>query len=927
MNKQEQQWKIHQTMVKFSCDAASKGARWSCQQPVEFPPPEVVLDSLLSRDLWSSGKALHIKPLMASKRKSTTPCMVRAADVTERDPDLEMVGQVDASPHQLPDQSWPADNGMADGDQGMEKPTTESQQARKLEGGYECKYCTFKSQDLNEFTEHVDTIHPNVILNPFYVCAVCNFTTKRYDTFTDHNVRHHPMESNFKLKLIKRNNQTILEQTMDDPTNGGDVEKEETAPGGISIAKTPIMKTIKGKTDGKRINTSPQVKQEFDSAQEGNGEEGGNGPLRGGLLIPETVIKDGVAHVMPSIQPPPNISLIPKVMIPMHGTKYNKAMDISRNLIGSFNKFPYPTQAELSWLTVVSKHPEEQIKMWFSTQRLKHGISWAPEEVEEARKMMFNGTIQAPTIAAAPATTEGSMEQVIQAAVPCQLMGQSGIVFTQVANGAAVPCSPVAPRAAGGSGQAQTQKRGALTTQVPVDCKRASVAQVLAQLAAQGQPLPFVPVSGADVSTGRKKTKEQMAELKASFATSQFPDDQEILRLMQVTKLSRSEIKKWFSDNRYRTQRGHTSHASAETIVVIPQEATSFHGTRRSGWNTSSEFAPQKFKEKSSEQLRALEESFHSSSFPTDEEKERLRVDSKLTRREIDAWFAERRKLRDSFERGSLEMRKIDFKQEHGRWEAADSTHLGTPHHLSKYGVPSPASAPHRTKAATPADKSHKKSQEQLHILKSVFARTQWPTVEQYDSLVVQSGLPRNDIVRWFGDNRYAIKNGNLKWLGQYQRANSDGQNGQGNNMNGSGGRGTRKHKSGGWNCSSHTSQSRAGKAVLLQYYLQHRQLREEDLDELVSRSNLSYEQVRDWFAEKQTEDAMDTSESNSRDGQFSELEEEEEEDWSAVDDTSERGDDVLSEFTGSWARASQCGLTGFNGLDSESMSAENSNM
>lgn len=174
-----------------------------------------------------------------------------------------------------------------------------------------------------------------------------------------------------------------------------------------------------------------------------------------------------------------------------------------------------------------------------------------------------------------------------------------------------------------------------------------------------------------------------------------------------------------------------------------------------------------------------------------------------------------------------------------------------------------------------------------------------------------------------FGDNRYAIKNGNLKWLEQYQRANSD-HNGQ-NNVNGSGGRGSRGHKtSGAWSGSVY-SQSRAGKSVLLQYYLQHRQLREEDLDELVSRSNMSYEQVRDWFAEKQTEDAMDTSESNSRDGQCSE--EDENKDWGVVDDIDERGDYVLSDLTANWTRASQCGSTGFNELDSESMSAENSNI
>ncbi|XP_059829022.1 zinc fingers and homeoboxes protein 2a [Hypanus sabinus] len=867
---------------------------------------------------------------MASKRKSTTPCMVRATDVRERDPDLEVVGQAGGSPHQLSDRSWPAESGMSDEDPALEKAALDRHRTRKLEGGYECKYCTFESQDLNEFTEHVDTLHPNVILNPFYVCAVCNFTTKRYDTFTDHNSRYHPGETSFKLKLIKRNNQTILEQSLDDPANGRNADKEEMPPAGISISKTPIMKMNKSKVDGKRLNTVSRVKDEFGATQESKAEENANGPLHAGLVVPETVIKDGVAHVMPSIQPPPNFNLIPKVMIPMHGCKYNTAMDINKNLIGSFNKFPYPTQAELSWLTAVSKYPEEQIKMWFSTQRLKHGISWAPEEVEEARKMMFNGTIQTPTITVVPAAAKGNTQHIVQAGVPCQLVGQTGIVLTQVANGAAASCSPITLTVAGSSSQAQSQKRGMLSSQVVADSKQqANVIQVCAaQLASQGNSVLFSP-GNVDVSISRKKTKEQMAELKASFAVSQFPDDDEVFRLMQVTKLSRSEIKKWFSDNRYRTQKGHSSHASAETTVTIPHEPAPGHGARRSGWNTFSDLGSHKFKEKSAEQLKVLEESFQNSSFPTDEEKDRLRVESKLTRREIDAWFSERRKLRDSLEGGILEMRKADLKQENIKSEIAETVHIkmsqSAAHYLSKSGTPPPSGAQQHIKTTSPIDRTHKKSQEQLHILKSAFARTQWPSVEQYDTLVVQTGLPRNDIVRWFGDNRYAIKNGNLKWLDHYQRANSDGHNGQ-SSFNGSGARGSRALKmAGAWSRAAHSTQSRSGKSVLLQYYVQHRQLKEEDLDELVSKSNMSYEQVRDWFAEKQTEDAMDTSESNSRDGQCSE--EDEHEDWTMVDDISEKDDYVLSEYTGNWARASRCSSTGFNELDSESMSAENSNI
>lgn len=42
----------------------------------------------------------------------------------------------------------------------------------------------------------------------------------------------------------------------------------------------------------------------------------------------------------------------------------------------------------------------------------------------------------------------------------------------------------------------------------------------------------------------------------------------------------------------------------------------------------------------------------------------------------------------------------------------------------------------------------------------------------------------------------------------------------------------------------------KSGRDILKEYYLRHRFLNELDLDELVSKSNMSYEQVREWFAE-----------------------------------------------------------------------------
>lgn len=43
--------------------------------------------------------------------------------------------------------------------------------------------------------------------------------------------------------------------------------------------------------------------------------------------------------------------------------------------------------------------------------------------------------------------------------------------------------------------------------------------------------------------------------------------------------------------------------------------------------------------------------------------------------------------------------------------------------------------------------------------------------------------------------------------------------------------------------------QVKSGKEFLKDYYLKHRTLNERDLDDLVAKSSMSYEQVRDWFS------------------------------------------------------------------------------
>ncbi|MXQ81888.1 hypothetical protein E5288_WYG004853 [Bos mutus] len=61
--------------------------------------------------------------------------------------------------------------------------------------------------------------------------------------------------------------------------------------------------------------------------------------------------------------------------------------------------------------------------------------------------------------------------------------------------------------------------------------------------------------------------------------------------------------------------------------------------------------------------------------------------------------------------------------------------------------------------------KTKGKTKEQLAILKSFFLQCQWARREDYHKLEQITGLPRPEIIQWFGDTRYALKHGQLKWF------------------------------------------------------------------------------------------------------------------------------------------------------------------
>uniref|UniRef100_A0A3Q0SWE8 Zinc fingers and homeoboxes 2a n=1 Tax=Amphilophus citrinellus TaxID=61819 RepID=A0A3Q0SWE8_AMPCI len=683
---------------------------------------------------------------MSSRRKASTPCMIRPEQtMVELDDEAEDTQNMEVhSANSL----WASDPPLAP-DKPAAEPPDLSKPQRRQQGGYECKYCPFSTQNLNTFKEHVDANHPNVILNPLYLCAVCNFNTKKFDTLTEHNERCHPGESNFKFKRIKMNNQTILEQTIEGCSNNAVIYNTSGAicgkgdelgtlplskPTTVKVGKPKIMTSDIKRTDSQLGKVITDLTKKPITAVNVNGT----------VIIPEsTLLKaDSLSHIMPSLQRPLNYTQVPKIAVPLNTTKYNPTLDDNLTLISSFNKFPYPTQAELSWLTAASKHPEEQIKVWFTTQRLKQGISWSPEEVEEARKKMFNGTIssvpQTFTVVA-PHTSSKAMQpaaSVLQS-LPCQLLGQTSLVLTPVANGSTVTCAPLALTVA--NQVAQSLKRPLASPAIATESKRPSIIQTISAPMATSK---LVSPKVLSFTVDPNKTAEQLSVLRSSYTQCPFPEEDEIYRLIETTGLSRGEIKKWFSEQRLLNLK----------VSLVLRKVTPLLKDGPVKKAVPSQFPLlERVKGKSSEQLKALEESFQRSSSPTE-----LAQETRLSKTEVDCWFSERRALRDNMEKALLTMTSKNTEDRIERRGAL----LNGASHREQDGKPLPSTSP------API------SSRSLSLLREVrmFCRTQWPSPEEYSQLETQTSLGRTDIVRWFKDHRSSLKNGEtLDWMEGFQ--------------------------------------------------------------------------------------------------------------------------------------------------------------
>ncbi|XP_030016118.1 homeobox and leucine zipper encoding a [Sphaeramia orbicularis] len=541
-----------------------------------------------------------------------------------------------------------------------------------------------------------------------------------------------------------------------------------------------------------------------------------------------------------------------------------RELDGIPELVQAFNLFPYPSSREVNTLARVCALPLDKVKVWFMVQRIKYGISWSSEEIEETRRKLsvpdlYNDSPEIyedrPGLKSKGKSCDDAMSEASD-----EVEGSfSSFNIPKKKPKCESPDSykPAKPSTPCFS-STLPPPQDSYYYRSPVDKQESTATDVSLDLSeSPSQQLRH---------SRYKKSKVQLAALRKSFLRENWPAEAELRRLQEETGLSRNDIRKWFSDSRYQLRVGRGSLAAAQTYshhgvvgdkpdpltqpLPLISQKTRQNGVKGSEMKNSHFF--QTFLSNSLEAYgeRVLEAegyddaeelSGDGDSFKDEEQSDEPLQLTKPCKTEPDVSSVVKCSPDSSPSDSPIPTVSPVKRLPNSVTTSKKSIHSAKTSPLQTQSGASSSTSPALTSGGRP-----RKTKQQLDVLKQHFLRCQWPKSEEYTELVKLTGLPRADVIQWFGDTRYAVKNGQLRWVkgvrDQFLAELAAQQSGSGLS-NGSGvGRKRRSQANG-------TSTDSPDIQPLLTYYNSTGALHEKDLDSLCKKSKMSYQQVRDWFA------------------------------------------------------------------------------
>ncbi|XP_042542390.1 homeobox and leucine zipper protein Homez isoform X1 [Dipodomys spectabilis] len=479
-------------------------------------------------------------------------------------------------------------------------------------------------------------------------------------------------------------------------------------------------------------------------------------------------------------------------------------LDSNEHLLQTFSYFPYPSLADIALLCLRYGLQMEKVKTWFMAQRLRCGISWSSEEIEETRaRVVYHRD---------------------------QLHFKSLLAFTHHAGRPPEEASPM-PTEQLGLGI------GPLTLSEPTQMKGLKVEP---EESSQILPLPL----------SHQKAKEPLM----TPGSGAFLHQSDILQDLQSCGLSK------------------------EQACRAPEQSA---GIGSASWNNSTTV------HQPHAQIKPKPISILASSCK-EESTSSVTPSSSTSSSSFQV-------LANGATATSKSLQPLGCIS-----QSLSLSEQGQPSHLEpawSHGL-RPNSAAGRggiTEYLSPdmqrQRKTKRKTKEQLAILKSFFLQCQWARREDYHKLEQITGLPRPEIIQWFGDTRYALKHGQLKWFRDNVVPGAPSFQDPMIPTPPS----TRSLKEWAETPPLPTPPPPPDIRPLEKYWEAHQQLQEADIIKLSQASRLSTQQVLDWFDSRLPEPAevvvcLDEEEEEEEEELPEEDEEEEEEEEDGDDDD----DDVI---------------------------------
>ncbi|XP_062240529.1 homeobox and leucine zipper encoding b [Platichthys flesus] len=296
--------------------------------------------------------------------------------------------------------------------------------------------------------------------------------------------------------------------------------------------------------------------------------------MDGGLpgLRQNTPGAGGVTQEIKVAPEPFNMNQNPAVVLPLlsenqmlvwvHLNQIDLQLDGVAELDKAFDVFPYLTQKETAVLAQrCSLHPD-QVKEWFMAQRLRYGISWDCEDIQEVQRKFsqIRGKKELQT-----QTTQNKMREEVKEETSEKKEQKRGVKQSRRKKAGKV----LESSKPGGNGRAIERLESQMMQELPknkgedsevetpVDVrentqkrrKRNAVTNKIEETMEDDDGVPERDREGESETTCL--TREKRATLRLAFSACQYPNGSEYEHLVRTICIPRQTLVQWFSDTRY----------------------------------------------------------------------------------------------------------------------------------------------------------------------------------------------------------------------------------------------------------------------------------------------------------------------------------------------------------------------------------------